>query len=204
MRAFLAIALLVAVDFHRLLAPTNSRAAAVDGSEAYRKGDYRAAERAFRQAASMRPGATASFDLGTAQIAAGNHEAGSAALSDAVKDSALAGDAFYNRGSSALQSRAYDAAIRDFEQSLRLRPFDAAARRNLEIALRRREQQRQQQPQQQQGQQQSRDPRQDPGDRGEEQPQNDAESLLRAVEQQEREELSRMRRSRRAEPRIGW
>lgn len=195
--------LLLAFDVGRLTVPTNSHAATERGTREYAKGDYRAAERAFREAARMRPDATTSFDLGTAQIAAGNVEEGSRALEEAAKDPALAADAFYNRGNSALQTKAFDSAIRDFEQALRLRPLNPAAKRNLEIALKRRQEQQQQDQQQGPQQKQQQQPRQSPGDQGEEQ-KNDAESLLRSVEQQEREELSRMRRSKRAEPRVGW
>jgi tetratricopeptide (TPR) repeat protein len=204
------VLLLAAVDLSRLVAPTNSRQAVREGISAYGRGDFRAAERAFREAAKLRPSATTSFDLGTAQAAAGNHSEGSALLTDAASsDPALRPDALYNRGHSALSSRAYDRAVRDFEDVLRLRPGDAAARRNLEIALRRQAEQQQQQgeqkndPAQQQTSREKR-PQEGQGEREGEKGETDAEALLRSVEQQEREELSRMRRSRNPRPRIGW
>lgn len=208
MRSIAVVALmLLAVDAGRVAAPTNSHAATSRGAEAFAEGDYRAAERAFREAVGMRPVPATAFGLGTSQIAAGNTEEGARNLNDALNDPSLGADAYYNRGSSELRSKEFEAAVRDFEQALRLRPADPAAKRNLEIALKRREEQQQQQ-ENQQGAQQQQQPQQSPGREGEQQEQQqqqgDAESLLRSVEQQEREELSRMRRSKRAEPRIGW
>lgn len=138
MRTLVLVAvLLLPAGAERLIAKTNSRAAVQRGIEAFAKGDYRGAERAFRQAVAMQRSPTAAFDLGTAQIAAGNPAEGSAALDEAVKTPEIAADAFYNRGVSALGSHAYTQAVQDFEESLRRRPTDPAAKRNLEIALRR-------------------------------------------------------------------
>ena len=98
-------------------------------------------------------------------------------------------DALYNRGNSALAAKALDHAIRDYADALRANPNHAAAKRNLEIALQRREQQRRnasasgQRNQQGQSQQQQQAPAQ-----GQQQPkgQIDLEALLRSVQQQER------------------
>ena len=112
-------------------------------------------------------------------------------------------------------------AIGDLTEYLRRNPADANAKRNLELALRkndererqRRQQQRQQQQQQQQQQQeqqrsQGRNEGGEKGREGGEQRQRagdiDAESLLRSVAQQEKEELSRMRRAGRERSGVGW
>ena len=70
-----------------------------------------------------------------------------AAASD---DPALAADALYNLGNVHLGAEEYDPAIEAYLKSLDLDPVDEDARRNLEIAFRRKEEQQQQQQQQQQ------------------------------------------------------
>ena len=130
-----------------------------------------------------------------------------------MTDPQLRADALYNRGNSALAANAFDPAIRDFAEVLRMRPNDLSAKRNLEIALRKKMEQSkqpgagdQQQPQgaQQQQNQANRAPA--PGDKNAQQPkgETDADALLRAVQQQEQEELSRMRQARPSQTRVGW
>jgi Ca-activated chloride channel family protein len=124
-----------------------------------------------------------------------------------MRDPALRADALFNRGNSALSAKAFNHAIRDYIDVLKLRPDHAAAKRNLEIALRQRENsqragagQKQQSGGQQQQQNQARagQPTDQPP-RGE----MDLEALLRSVQQQEQEELRRMK-GRAAEGRVGW
>src|SRR5207253_1214145 len=120
-----------------------------------------------------------------------------------------------NRGNSALAAKAFDYAIRDYVDTLKLRPSDANAKRNLEIALQRQQQQEEQQKKQQQQQQQGGGKQQQPqqpqpkpgqGNKDEQKPKSDpnVEALLRSVQQQEREELARMNRPRPERLRVGW
>lgn len=188
----------------RLTRETNSAAAARRGIASFDKGEYPAAVEALTKAVSIAPGSRSAYNLGTAQVAAGLNQEGSATLDQAMSDPSIRPDALFNRGKSALNANALDAAIRDYSDVLRLRPDDLAAKRNLEIALRRQQSDTQQSPQN--------DPDQDPDQDGEQgrAPQQvspedrEAESLLRSVEQQEREELSRMRRRAPSTRRIGW
>jgi len=188
----------------RITRDTNSEAASSRGVSSYGRGDFPAAVSAMQKAASIAPNPRSAFNLGTAQVAAGQNQEGSATLDAALSDPQLRPDALFNRGNSALAASSFDAAIRDFSDVLRLRPNDAAAKRNLEIALRRREAAPKQPPQGEQEQEQ------DQGESEGQQPEQgrpedrEAESLLRSVEQQEREELSRMRRSSPSTRRIGW
>jgi tetratricopeptide (TPR) repeat protein len=189
----------------RAISPTNSRAAAARGVEAYQRGDVKEAAAAFREAAEMRPSPETAFGLGTAQIASGEPVEGAASLEEAAKDPSLRRDALFNRGTGALRAQAFDHAVRDFEEVLRLSPGYVPAKRNLEIALRRRDDAQQQASEDRQDQQQPQQPQQQPqGEQREGDEQGSAEALLRSVEQQEREELARMRRARGASPRIGW
>ncbi|HYS54613.1 MAG TPA: tetratricopeptide repeat protein, partial [Thermoanaerobaculia bacterium] len=126
----------------------------------------------------------------------------------AMSDAQLRADALFNRGNSALSSNAYDYAIRDYSDVLRLRPSDAGAKRNLEIALARKSTVQRQssgarQPQPGAPQPQ---PQQQPQSAPDEKQRQDAnvESLLRSVQQQEEEELARMHRARGEKMHVGW
>jgi Ca-activated chloride channel homolog len=211
------IALLVFLSWSQLwqslTRATSSGAATARGVAQYAKGKYAEATRAFGDANAMRPSPQTAFNLGTAQIAAGNREQGSSTITNALRDPALRADAFYNRGNSALAANAFDPAIRDYAETLRLRPDDAQAKRNLEIALRRKQQMQQSQSGKQNNPQGSQpkpqpspQPMPAPGEKQSKQPQGqtDAEALLRAVQQQEQEELARMRKVRPEAARVGW
>jgi Ca-activated chloride channel homolog len=199
----------IAILFAVWLQPTNSRAATARGMGAYEKKDYATATNAFAQANALKLTPSNAFNLGTAQVANGKREEGSATLARAMNDRALRADALYNRGNSALAANAYDYAIRDYVETLKLRPSDAKAKRNLEIALQKKQamQQKsggnQKNPQNAKGGQK---PTPSAGNRREEKPQPDAsaEALLRAVQQQEQEELQRMKKARATRGRVGW
>jgi Ca-activated chloride channel homolog len=195
------------------LRDSNSRAATKHGLTEYAQRRYGAATTSFAKANAYRQTPTTLFNLGTAEIAAGKREEGSAALTAAMKDNSLRADALYNRGNSALAASSFDYAIRDYIEALKLRPRDLATKRNLEIALNRKAQAQQSRSGQQnnpQGsnpqQQQQKNPQQPSTAQQQRQPRQDAntEALLRAVQQQEQEELERMKRARAAHGRVGW
>ena len=191
---------------------TNSHAASRKAARAYEEKQYAAAAKAYERAQSLAPSARAAFNLGTAEIAAGQREQGSARLAEAIKDPQLRADAFFNRGNSAYAAKALDHAVRDYISALKANPNHAAAKRNLEIALRRKKSQQQQQQQggadgrkqnDQQGPQ-KKDQKPEQGNQRQQQAGKvDLEALLRSVQQQEQEELRRMR-GRAAEGRVGW
>lgn len=202
--------LMLAVTLPAWWRETNSHAAAKHGAKAYAKKEYPAATAAYQRAQQLAPSARSAFNLGTAEIAAGKREEGSAQLAEAIKDPALRADALFNRGNSALASKALDHAIRDYSDALRADPNHAGAKRNLEIALQRTKNQQQQSSgskndqQKQQQQQQSKQQQQPkPGQKKPAAGQPDLEALLRSVQQQEQEELRRMKGSA-AEGRVGW
>ena len=198
--------LLIALPFWR---ETNSGAASRRGAKAYEEKQYAEAAGAFRCAQELAPSARSAFNRGTAEIAAGQREQGSATLAPAIQDPALRADALYNRGNSALAAKALDHAIRDYVNALRANPAHAAAKRNLEIALQRREQQRRNSAaggQQNQKGQSPQKPQPTPAG-GQQQPKPgeiDLEALLRSVQQQEQDELRRMKGKVSGEARVGW
>ncbi len=202
-----ALLLLLAITLPSWWRETNSHSASAGGARAYEKKQYDASVRSFERAQQIAPSPRGAFNLGTALIASGQRELGSGALADAIKDPALRADALFNRGNSALASKAWDHAIGDYIESLRLRPKHAGAKRNLEIALARRERARQQaatgdQQNRQGNNQQQQQPAPGTGEKPRGQP--DLETLLRSVQQQEQEELRRMKAKANAEGRVGW
>lgn len=208
--AILAMAFSLSSLWQQMTRPTNSRAANGRGLSAFEHQRYGDAAREFADVTRMSPSSRAIFNRGTADVAAGRREEGSAALTEAMKDPALRADALFNRGNSALASKAYEHAVRDYVESLKLRSTDPAAKRNLEIALKRLQAEREQQQrggagqqQQQQPQQQQQAPQQQPKP-DEQKGEADAEALLRSVQQQEQEELARMKRARVDTRRVGW
>ena len=187
---------------------TNSRAASVRGERAYANKQYAEAARWFERAQALAPSSRGAFNLGTAQIAAGQRETGSATLNDAMKDAALRPEALFNRGNSALASKAFDHAIADYTETLKLRSNHAGAKRNLEIALNQREAARRAASGGKRDQPGAKQQRQEttpaPGAQQPPRGQPDLETLLRSVQQQEQEELRRMKGKAAAEGRVGW
>lgn len=199
------VAFLLAISLGALWRETNSNAASRRGAKAYEDKQYAQSVEGYRKAHELAPSPQSAFNLGTAEIAAGQREQGSATLAEAIEDSVLRADAFFNRGNSALAAKAFDHAVRDYVAALKTNPAHAAAKRNLEIALARRESERRssdgKRDQQGQSQQQQR-PEPSEGQKPQE-GQLDLETLLRSVQQQEQDELRRMK-GRAGEARVGW
>jgi Flp pilus assembly protein TadD len=210
--AFIFAAVSIAPVVQHALRETSSHAATARGVKQYEQRQYAAAARSFGDARADAPSPSRSFNLGTAQIAAGRREDGAATLSTAMVDKTIRPDALFNRGNGALASNAFDSAIRDYTEVLRLRPQDAPAKRNLEIALARKQSAQQSRsghdrnPQGAQPRQQTGPRTQGPGQDQDQQMRSDtdADALLRSVQQQEQEELRRMRMRRREGRAVGW
>jgi tetratricopeptide (TPR) repeat protein len=209
----LAILLIASLPFvERLTRETNSHAATTHGVKQFAGKKYADAQKSFATASGIAPSPVRAFNLGTSQIAAGNREAGSSTITKALADPSLRADALFNRGNGALASNAFDYAIRDYSETLRLRPSDVAAKRNLEIAIRRKQSMQKQQGGDG-GSQPNRGPQPQPkpqpsqqqeGDK--QQPKSDpnVDAILRSVQQQEQEELSRMHQPSRERLHVGW
>ncbi len=199
------VLLVLALDFGRVWHDLTSYVANARGVRQFQAKQYAKSTQSFDRANAIRSTPARQFNLGTSEVAAGDRERGAAALDKAMSDPRLRADALYNRGTSALAAKAYDSAIRDYVDVLKLRPGDAAAKRNLEIAqvLKR----AMQQPSNQRGgpQPQSQKPQQSAGgEQPREKGETDVDALLRAVQQQEREELERMHKARGEKLRVGW
>lgn len=210
-------ALLLVLSFselwQRATRETSSYAANARGVQQYAQKKFAEAERSFGTAAKTQPSAAHAFNLGTTQIAAGRREEGATTLGKAMADPSLKAGALYNRGNAALAAKSFDYAIRDYTEALKLRPHDGNIKRNLEIAQIQKQQQQQSDSGQSQNQQGSSSNRQKPAPKsmGEGQQTTPSEggesqldSLLRSVQQQEQEELARMKRQRAGRQKVGW
>ena len=185
---------------------TNSSRASAEGAEAWSREESSDAVSAYGRAWSIRGDSTSSFNLGTALAAAGERERAVELLRKASEDEKLAGSAFYNEGTLELIGGNLDEAIEALRQSLRLDPGNIGAKRNLEIALQNREREESQDRQESgegegdQDEQEQPGEAEDPGEDAESGDEGEAdprlESILQSVQDQEREELSRMRRAR--------
>ena len=125
------------------------------GLKAYEAGDAATALAAFEKARAARPdSATTRFNEAVAQAKAGKaQEATETFTSLSREKNDLAFESHYNLGNTLLVTQQLPAAIAAYRDSLRLRPDDPRARRNLEIALRQMEQQKKDQEKDKQDQQ---------------------------------------------------
>jgi tetratricopeptide (TPR) repeat protein len=183
---------------------SNSHHEASRGAGAWQASKHADAARAYSSAHAIDPSVTNAFNAGTASIAAGLHAEGAAQLEPALRDPALKADAYYNRGNGALAAKAFDHAVRDYIEALRANPRHAAAKRNLEIALQRKQEQEKEDAAK--GQQGKNDGKQQPTPapgEGQQKGELDLEALLRSVQQQEQEELRRLK-GEAAEGKVGW
>jgi tetratricopeptide (TPR) repeat protein len=185
---------------------TNSHVAAGRGRAAFEQKNFAEAAAAYAQAMQRHGSPTNAFNSGTARVAAGQREEGSAELTAALRDPALRADALFNRGNSAFAASAWEHAIRDYAEALRTDPRHAAAKRNLEIALQQKASSEKDASRGAQGKNEGKSkepqapapgqPRPQPG-------QLDAEALLRSVQQHEQEELRRLK-GQPAQGKVGW
>ncbi len=103
------------------------------------------------------------YNRGLAQARDGDTESAldSFKRASAAGDASIAADALFNEGNVHLEAEQYEPAIDSYLRSLDLDPEDPDARRNLEIALQKLQEQQQQQQQQEQQQDQESDDEQD-------------------------------------------
>ena len=197
--------LLLAVALPAWWRESNSHAAATRGAAAYAAKQYDVSAREYGEAQQIAPTSRNAFNSGTALIAAGDRAKGSAQLEPALNDPALRADALFNRGNSALAAKAWDHAVSDYIQALRASPAHHAAKRNLEIALQRQNQARRESSEGRRGPEKGKEqqPSPAPGRQKQQPGQADLEALLRSVQQQEQEELRRLK-GEVAEGKVGW
>jgi len=166
------------------------------GNAALGRGDAAAALASYERAVAERPGdPLIRYDMGSALAALGRYDDAVAAFADASGAASpdLRADAHFNAGNTLFRQGSLADAADAYRRSLRERPDDGDARRNLELALRRLAAPPQQgQPKPSPGGQDSTGQKQDqpqksPGDRGDEKRPGEQGSEQRPGEQREGE-----------------
>lgn len=115
---------------------------------------YETALQKYRQAQSIEPDlAEPYYNAGNALYEQGDLEQSELQLKMALRhaeEEQLIQKTFYNRGNVFYQSENYEASAEAYKEALRLKPDDVAAKHNLELALKKLDEQRQQSQEQQQ------------------------------------------------------
>ena len=185
------------------------------GNKEFKNGNYSEAEVNYRKSLDKEYNPKAQFNLGDALYEQKNYEDAEKNFSGVIDHNVskeLESDAYYNLGNTYMAQEKYAEAFDSYKQSLKINPKNDDARYNLEYARWKmiqqqqqnqqqqqdQQQQDQQQDQQQQQQQQQQDQQQQQQDQQQDQQQNqqqqqmskeDAERMLKALENQEKETM---------------
>ncbi|MCA1733246.1 MAG: hypothetical protein LC732_06540 [Acidobacteria bacterium] len=189
--------------------PSNSARLTEKGRAAFVEGRMGDAVAHFDAAAAARPEEIARFNLGTAKLAAGDAAGAQVLVELAESEGAVGRGALFNLGNASLAARQWDEAIARYAEVLRRSPGEGDAKRNLEIALLRRQAEQEEErgaPRPQPSPAPGDEPQQPaPAEPGEGKEEMSPEEILRSIAQQEKEELRRMRRERAGGERpVGW
>lgn len=167
---------------------------AQEGGKAYGRGDFETALNAYKQAAIDAPErADLQYNVGTTLLRLGQTEDAvrelERAAAKAVDAPLLQRDAHYNRGNTHMNAEDYSTAVDAFQQALDVDPEDDDALHNLELALRKlQEQQQQQQDQQQQEQDQEENEEENQEKQQQEQQQEDEDQQDEEQQEQNQEQ----------------
>lgn len=209
-----------------------------EGNELYKDGHFLEAGEKYREALKIEPSSKeALYNLGLTyirranaaqsdslrtQLAKAGAEAMQTVAQSAMEKPALAADALYNLGNIAFNSEDYANAVQMYKGSLRIRPDDENARRNLRIAQKKLKQNQddknqdkqdknddQQQDQQQDKNKQDQQQDQNKQDQQQQQPKEQeinpqaAEQILNAMENKENQTRARVNKSNNGEKAVG-
>ncbi len=164
-----------------LSAPAQAESAAAknkDGNRLFEQGKFQDAEKAYLEAQASMPGRPElSYNLGNSLIKQQKYDQALQALAQAVGkgDRNLQARGYYNAGNALFDMGRYNESAQSYIQALRLSPADADTKHNLELALKKMQEQKQQQPRDTQSQAQNQQPEQQSQggkreDKGKEQP----------------------------------
>jgi tetratricopeptide (TPR) repeat protein len=199
------------------LAQAQERKMLKKGNELYTQKKYREAASAYEQAIKTQPqSVTGHFNLGNAMVQQKQYDSARKTFSQAANDSkepAVQSGAQYNTGNTYMSQQEWQKAVDAYKQALRKKPGDSDAQYNLSYALAKLKQQQDQQKQQQKQQQkkpekpkedkkdQKQQPKDDKQDQQHPQPQpsklseQQADNLLKALQQDERRTQDKMQQS---------
>ena len=212
MRPALAITCVLALSLFRpaVADPTASRNN--EGNKLYNQKQYDEALRMYTDAQASRPEAPElHYNIGNVLFRKKEYDKAVEEYlrAQAAPDRGLSQAATFNRGNALLMQGKPEEAIQAYVQSLRARPDDADAKRNLELALRllqEKKKQQQQQPQQNKDQKPNQPPPQSPQQQGTgdktppqkrpgEMTEQEARQVLQALQQEEKEGIKKHARA---------
>lgn len=192
-----------------------------DGNRAYNEKKYIDAEVAYKKALEKNPeSAVANFNLGNAYYKQKRYDEALQRYAQTEKSFSSneeRASMWYNIGNTLYQSNKYQEAVKAYKQSLRYRPGDPDALYNLQMALEKLKQQNQQQQQknqnqqqekqdqqqnQQQQQQNQQQQQQQQYQRKQQMPKEEAERILEAMKNSEREIQKNVRKREAARVRV--
>ena len=171
------------------------------GNKEFKNGNYSEAEVNYRKSLDKEYNPKAQFNLGDALYEQKNYEDAQKNFSEVIEHNVskeLESDAYYNLGNTYMAQEKYAEAFDSYKKSLKINPKNDDARYNLEYARWKMIQQQQQQNQDQQNQDQQKQDQQNQENKQEQQQQQqqqqqmskeDAERMLKALENQEKETM---------------
>lgn len=179
------------------------------GNNDFKKGEYSEAEIKYRKSLDKEYNTKAEFNLGDALYKQNNFEEAAKAFSSVSERNTtpeIEANSYYNLGNSLMAQEKYAEAFEAYKKSLKLNPDDEDARYNLEYArwkiIKQQEQQNQQNKNQQNQEQQQQEQKDQQQQEQEQQQQNqeqqqqmskeDAERMLQALENQEKETMDEL------------
>lgn len=165
------------------------------GNAQMKKGNYQEALQKYQEALVLEPdNVKIHYNMGRALYKMDKHQeaASEFQLGMLSKDKKFQSRTMYNIGNCAYRQRAWDQAIQAYTMSLILNPKDIQAKQNLELALRMKEQQQQSQgDSSRQDQQPQNRPKPQPQPQKGEMSRQEAQRVLQALQNRERENLKK-------------
>ena len=171
------------------------------GNNDFKKGEYSEAEIKYRKSLDKEYNTKAEFNLGDALYKQNNFEEAAKAFSSVSERNTtpeIEANSYYNLGNSLMAQEKYAEAFEAYKKSLKLNPDDEDARYNLEYArwkiIKQQEQQNQQNKnhQNQEQQQEQKDQQQQEQEQQQQMSKEDAERMLQALENQEKETMDEL------------
>lgn len=153
----------------------------------YHQGDFQQALQLYSAAGDALPTIPElEFNKGVTQAQLGDLQAAQKSLDQATlsRHQGVAGDAHFNLGNAFYEQQQFDQAIESYKNALRADPSNTAAKRNLELALR----QKQEQQEQQQEQQDQQDQQQDENEQEQQDQQNQDQQQQEQEQDQEQQQ----------------
>lgn len=121
----------------KMVVAQTSNSQVYEGNKAYNKGAYQEAGKHYAEAFSKNQNREAEYNLGNALYQQNKFDSAKKYFGDVAAtgvNTDLKASAFYNLGNSFMKEKKWEEAIKNYKESLKLKPENAAAKYNLEYA----------------------------------------------------------------------